>query len=129
MLKFTSVTIFQLLRVNLLQALVLSFALAQAASANVLYSWTHSDGTPTFSPDPPPKGVPYVVVGPDLQPLPNQSAPAASAPQLQPLAQQAIPQLPAATNVKRAGDIVMTPAPGSLDASAPSNTAPVQKHR
>lgn len=129
MLKFTSVALFDSIRVNsirvnLLRALLLSFALTQAASANLLYSWTHKDGTPTFSPDPPPKGVPYVVVGPDLQPLPDQSTPAGSAPQQQSFAQQTAPVLPAAP-VKRAGDIVMTPAPGSLDTAAPS--APVQK--
>ena len=41
------------------------------AQANNLYQWTTSDGTPTYSPDPPPAGVDYQIVGPDLKPLPK----------------------------------------------------------
>ncbi len=145
-LKFTSV--------------VLTLALSQAVGANALYSWKHKDGTPTFSPDPPPKGVPYVIVGPDLKPIPqplpglqqgnNQgTSPTNNGPinngqvnnsQSQPVTQQPLPQpaannqatVPAATNaapvanaapVKRSGDIVMTPAPGSLNNAAPQQPA------
>jgi len=119
-LKFTSV--------------VLALILSQMAGANALYSWKHKDGTPTFSPDPPPKGVPYVIVGPDLKPIPqplpglnqnnNQNN---NAGQSQSIAQQAQSQpsvnaLPpasiSATPAKRAGDIVMTPAPGSAGEAA-----------
>jgi len=52
-------------------SLLLALVLSQTAGANALYSWKHKDGTPTFSPDPPPKGVPYVIVGPDLKPIPQ----------------------------------------------------------
>lgn len=114
-----------------LTSLVLTLLLSQLAGANVLYSWKHSDGTPTFSPDPPPKGVPYVIVGPDLKPIPQplpglrQSNPAQS----QPLVPQSAPQAAAgvaataAAPVKKASDIVMTPAPGSVAAS-PQKTSP-----
>lgn len=115
-LKFTSV----------IAALLVSYA----TGANQLYSWKHTDGTPTFSPDPPPKGVPYEIVGRDLQPLPAQ-------PSASDVAANQIPQIPntpslntpaiAAANapaIKRAGDIVMTPAPGSDNsAQAPANPA------
>lgn len=43
--------------------------------ANALYQWQSQDGTPTYSPDPPPAGVKYVVVDADLNPLPVQPAP------------------------------------------------------
>ncbi len=52
--------------------LVVSLFLAQGAVANPLYSWVTKDGTPTYSPDPPPDGVDYVIVGPDLLPLQGQ---------------------------------------------------------
>jgi len=139
-LKFTSV--------------VLTLALSQAVGANALYSWKHKDGTPTFSPDPPPKGVPYVIVGPDLKPIPqplpglqqgddqnsgNGNSQSNSSEQSPPVAQQNVPEsatssaatisptasAAATTNapVKRGGDIVMTPAPGSADATAPAASA------
>jgi len=37
--------------------------------AGSLYQWTGKDGTPTYSPDPPPDGVNYEIVGADLKPL------------------------------------------------------------
>lgn len=46
-----------------------------ALENNALYQWDTKNGTPTYSPDPPPKGVKYIVVGPDLQPLEQQPAP------------------------------------------------------
>lgn len=46
-----------------------------ALENNALYQWETQNGTPTYSPDPPPKGVKYIVVGPDLQPLAQQPAP------------------------------------------------------
>ena len=45
-----------------------------ALENNALYQWETKNGTPTYSPDPPPKGVKYVVVGPDLKPLAVQPA-------------------------------------------------------
>ena len=116
-LKFTSV--------------VLALVLSQAAGANVLYSWKHKDGTPTFSPDPPPKGVPYVIVGPDLKPIPQplpglQQDNDQGNSQSPPVAQENVP-LPStnptsAAPVKSASDVVMTPAPGSID-STPAQPA------
>lgn len=47
---------------------------AHNASAGQLYQWHTKDGTPTYSPDPPGKGVPYTVVGDDLEPLASQPA-------------------------------------------------------
>jgi len=56
--------------VSMLLALV-----THTAGANPLYQWIEKDGTPTFSPDPPPKGVDYTIVGPDLEPLTGQPVP------------------------------------------------------
>ncbi len=44
----------------------------RALENNALYQWTGKDGTPTYSPEPPPAGVDYVVVDADLNPLPVQ---------------------------------------------------------
>ncbi len=50
-------------------------AVCQATLDNgALYQWESSNGTPTYSPDPPPKGTKYIVVGADLQPLAKQPA-------------------------------------------------------
>ena len=53
-----------------------AFLLASTVNAqldnNALYQWETRNGTPTYSPDPPPKGVDYVIVGPDLKPLAQQ---------------------------------------------------------
>lgn len=43
-----------------------------AIPADALYQWKTKDGTPTYSPDPPPDGVDYTVVDADLNPLPVQ---------------------------------------------------------
>ncbi len=43
-----------------------------ALDDNALYQWTGKDGTPTYSPDPPPSGVDYIVVDAELNPLPVQ---------------------------------------------------------
>ncbi|MEM7258798.1 MAG: hypothetical protein AAF404_15595 [Pseudomonadota bacterium] len=61
-----------------LAALSAGPAMAQLPE-NALYQWLHKDGTPTYSPDPPPAGIKYVVVDADLNPLPVQPAPAATA--------------------------------------------------
>lgn len=54
------------------------------AFAGTLYQWTGKDGTQTYSPDPPPNGVKYEIVGDDLKPLPKtggtRQAAAAAAP-------------------------------------------------
>ena len=120
-------------------SLVLALVLSQTAGANALYSWKHKDGTPTFSPDPPPKGVPFVIVGPDLKPIPQplpglqqsngQSNGQNNNSPTQPVAQQSAPQssTTASSNVappKRATDVVMTPAPGSLNTTAQQQTTP-----
>lgn len=95
-------------------SIVLTLLLGSAATANPLYSWTTKDGTPTYSPDPPPKGVSYIIVGPDLQPLQGQpvtaSATSAQAPQSSSIA-----------NTAASGNLVLTPAPGS--ANTPVKTA------
>ena len=60
---------------NLISGLLISSAViapmtnSAALENNALYQWETKNGTPTYSPDPPPKGVKYVVVGPDLKPL------------------------------------------------------------
>lgn len=43
-----------------------------ALDNNALYQWKGKDGTPTYSPDPPPAGVDYVIVDANLEPLPIQ---------------------------------------------------------
>lgn len=66
---------------TLTAAVLMSVSLAlpapgnSALDNNALYQWDTKNGTPTYSPDPPPKGVKYIVVGPDLQPLVQQPAP------------------------------------------------------
>ena len=52
--------------------ITLTAGFSASVQANNLYQWTTSDGTPTYSPDPPPAGVDYQIVGPDLKPLPKQ---------------------------------------------------------
>jgi len=47
-------------------------ALNMQAFAATLYQWTGEDGTPTYSVEPPPRGVQFVVIGSDLKPTPNQ---------------------------------------------------------
>lgn len=109
LLKFTSVMFTALLLAQIT-------GVAQTAGANNLYSWAHDDGTPTFSPDPPPKGVPYVIVGPDLQPLPDQNASPAAA---------NVAAQPAATPATQANNsgLVLTPAPGDANSAAPATAA------
>ena len=118
-----------LLEADIMKSLaVVSMLLALAsysASASPLYQWTGPDGTPTFSPDPPPKGVKYTIVGPDLQPLANQPAltPTATATAATP----AKPS-PASTAPAKAGSIVLTPAPQSAQqATSQTNEQPTIK--
>jgi len=112
-------------------SLLLALVLSQTAGANALYSWKHKDGTPTFSPDPPPKGVPYVIVGPDLKPIPQplpglqQGNDNINQPVAQPGAPQSSNTVSAnAAPVKNATDIVMTPAPGTANTAAQQQPAP-----
>lgn len=42
---------------------------AAALDNHALYQWQTKNGTPTYSPEPPPEGVEYVIVGADLKPL------------------------------------------------------------
>lgn len=49
--------------------LFLAISAGATVHGSTLYQWTTKDGTPTYSPDPPPAGVEYQVVGPDLKPL------------------------------------------------------------
>ncbi len=53
---------------------------SSVANANNLYQWTGVDGTPTYSPEPPPKGVSFTMVGPDLKPIQGQTQSASNAP-------------------------------------------------
>lgn len=70
---------------NLISGLLVSSAImapitnSAALENNALYQWVTKNGTPTYSPDPPPKGVKYVVVGPDLKPLATQPTPTVDA--------------------------------------------------
>lgn len=93
--------------------LVILLFISGAAAASPLYSWTTKDGTPTYSTDPPPKGVSYEIVGPDLQPLKGQPVNPATA--------AALPKSTApASDSAVAENVVLTPAPGS-------NTTAVKK--
>ncbi len=91
---------------------------SSGANANNLYQWTGSDGTPTYSPDPPPKGVPFTMVGPDLKPIQSQ---AQSAP-----TDQQTPQATAGSQnpmvTTRKSNLVMTPDPSS-GTEAPNSVA------
>ena len=89
--------------VSMLLALV-----THTAGANPLYQWIEKDGTPTFSPDPPPKGVDYTIVGPDLEPLTGQPVPSITPQAAQPASSVAKPA-PVASNL--AAPVVLTPAP------------------
>ncbi len=62
------------LRVPGALACLLAFSLS--ANAGNLYSWNSADGTPTYSPDPPPPGTVYTIVGPDLEPIERYRKPA-----------------------------------------------------
>lgn len=55
-------------------AALLLLSLLSPAFAGQLYQWVGKDGTPTYSPDPPPDGLSYTVVGDNLEPLPEQPA-------------------------------------------------------
>jgi len=106
--------------------LLLPLLVSQAAVAAPLYQWTGSDGTPTYSPDPPPKGVPFTLVGADLQPLPAntatpQSALAPTAPRAPAPAAVANSDATAALRQlqKRSRDVVMTPPPTTIQTTAP----------
>ncbi len=97
---------------------------SQAAHATTLYQWTGSDGTPTYSPDPPPKGVSYTIVGADLQPIQGQApvtqtaaqpkVPAQALPNPQPTAQPST-ALPTPFTANRKSNVVIVPAPGSAE--------------
>lgn len=112
--------------VSMLLALV-----THTAGANPLYQWIEKDGTPTFSPDPPPKGVDYTIVGPDLEPLTGQTPVQAAAP-AQPAKATTTAAKPApATAPKLAGAVVLTPAPQDavqqpVKKAKPSKWKPVQ---
>ena len=98
---------------------------APLANANSLYQWTSKDGTPTYSPDPPPKGVQYTVVGPDLQPLAGQPA-APSVTKNNSLGtaklplQNVPPQNVAEGSSVKKSNIVIAPTPKSLPQKAPT---------
>ncbi len=54
-----------------------------ALENGALYQWVGKDGTPTYSPEPPPDGIDYTVVGADLKPLaiqPEKTTVAATVP-------------------------------------------------
>lgn len=53
--------------------IVVSHQPVSALDNDALYQWTTADGTPTYSPDPPPPGIEFVVVGADLKPLSIQA--------------------------------------------------------
>jgi hypothetical protein len=57
-----------------------ALSISLAANAGNLYSWKAKDGTPTYSPDPPPPGTVYTIVGPDLEPITRYQQPSNSAP-------------------------------------------------
>ena len=97
---------------------------APLANANSLYQWTSKDGTPTYSPDPPPKGVQYTVVGPDLQPLAGQPAAPTSATPNNALGklplQNTTQQKAAENNTVQKSKVVIAPTPKSLPEKAPT---------
>lgn len=96
---------------------LLALLVSSTSAANPLYSWTTKDGTPTYSPDPPPKGVSYEIVGADLQPLAGKPVtPTTAQPQPQSLQNTAI-------TGNAAGNLVLTPSPGSTAKPATTKTA------
>ena len=105
-----------------LHVTLMTLVLAQAAVANPLYSWTTKDGTPTYSPDPPPKGVAYEIVGADLKPLQQQpaSAPQATAPAA---SQSNPPASQAADQTNSSNNLVVAPTPVNC---ATANAKPVK---
>jgi len=102
-------------------------ALNMQASAATLYQWTGEDGTPTYSVEPPPRGVQFVVIGSDLKPKANQPAanqndamPAAlsGATTIQPKAEVPsgaanAPVVP--SNFSKPTGVVIAPTPGGVD--------------
>ncbi len=94
---------------SMLVILILS---STAAAASPLYSWTTKDGTPTYSPDPPPDGVSYEIVGPDLKPLSGQP--------ITETANQPMQNASAPPNAVASDNLVMTPAPVGNATAAPS---------
>ncbi len=56
-----------------------ALSMSLAANAGNLYSWKAPDGTPTYSPDPPPPGTVYTIVGPDLEPISRYKEPPSQA--------------------------------------------------
>jgi len=98
-------------------------ALHATASAATLYQWTGEDGTPTYSVEPPPRGIPFVVIGPDLKPAANQgaataptavakTAPAAAPKPAQPTTADT-PVVP--SNFSKPTGVVIAPTPGGVD--------------
>lgn len=94
-------TLCRYLTMNRLIALILLTAGATfvttptiALNNNALYQWVTKDGTPTYSPDPPPDGVDYVVVDSNLQPMAVQPA---KSPAMNSPAQKPQPQIAAKT--------------------------------
>ncbi len=104
-------------------SMLAALLVAQVAVAGPLYQWTTADGTPTYSPDPPPEGTDYIIVGPDLLPLAGQ--PVAGANLAKPQVTQPAAAPAAVTGAKKSADVVMTPAPGAAAKPAPVQ-APLQ---
>lgn len=92
-----------------------------SAHAGTLYQWVGKDGTPTYSPDPPPDGVKYELVGADLKPLPKNvdlSRPAAA-----PAAKTQVKK----TTVTQAPTGVEIPVTGLPTAGLPATAVPLHK--
>lgn len=105
-------------------SLVTGFAVAicfsPALLGSTLYQWTGKDGTPTYSPDPPPAGVEYQLVGADLKPLAKNidlARPAGTDAATSPGRGTAVAPVPApapaatATNAATAPKVLAAPAP------------------
>ncbi len=99
----------------LVTGIAMSASLSTSTIAGTLYQWTGKDGTPTYSPDPPPAGVNYELVGADLQPLPkNTDATKAT-------------QTATATTVSRAPKAPVAPPQGQSAENAGQNPSLMQQ--
>lgn len=97
---------------------LLAFSLP--ATAGNLYSWTSEDGTPTYSPEAPPPGTVYTIVGPDLEPISRYRQPLRRENQVKPQAPSIATISPAPKSKWK--PVVYTDAPATGAQPAPIRT-------
>jgi hypothetical protein len=107
----------------LASGLTIMAAAPSSLLASNLYQWTGKDGTPTYSPDPPPDGVAYQLVGPDLQPL---SAPASQSTTTEPAKTASTPAASQPTTAATPAVSQPAAAPVAARALPKNGVAPLQ---